>query len=135
MLRPYAPATFPKTYLENFWWKKFGPILVTWPYYDVIGHIDVKIFEICKNCFWVYVSYTVGKRTIRAFQRAQNQLHISIRYIDFSNWPIRTLHYKNCWRQRLGHDMNNFFGIFRSRTVRILYMYFFPHVLSKLVML
>ena len=41
---------------------------VTWPN-----------FEILKCRFGVYVLYTVGKRNKRAFQRAQNQLSISIR--------------------------------------------------------
>ena len=64
----------------------------------------------------------IGKRTIiRAFQRAQNQLHISIRSGVMSILVIgqseRSITKTADVSDYLGHDMNICFGIFRSRTV------------------
>ena len=71
------PWLFPKNIL-----KIFGQnIFEIFSSHDVImtSSVTWPNFEILKYRFWVHVLYTVGKRNKRAFQRAQNQLSISIR--------------------------------------------------------
>ena len=51
--------------------------------YDVIGHVT-KFLNLVKTSFVYKYHNTVGKRTILAFERAQNQLHISIRSLVMS---------------------------------------------------
>ena len=49
-LRLNASVTFPKMWLVRFWTKNYTPNLVTWPIYDVIGHMT-KNFEFLKTDF------------------------------------------------------------------------------------
>ena len=59
--------------------------MVTWPYYDVIGHVTSKI-ENLKNTSKIYVWYIVGKRIENPTKWAKNQIHISY-YDVMITWP------------------------------------------------
>ena len=72
---------FPRLFLKNIWKNIAQKFFEKFSSHDVImtSSVTWPNFEILKYRFWVHVLYTVGKRNKRAFQRALNQLSISIR--------------------------------------------------------
>ena len=71
----------PWLFLKNIWNNFRQKKIEKFSSHEVImtSSVTWPNFEILKYRFWVHVLYTVGKRNKRAFQRAQNQLSISIR--------------------------------------------------------